>query len=282
MLARRALLGLALAALSGRRGPAAAQGPPPLAPDIKRILDRGRLLVAVAGFEAPPFVVTGADGEVHGSDIDLALGMAKALGVAVGFDRRARSFDEVIDLVARHEADLAVSKLRETLDRAARVRFSRPYLVLHRALLFNRPRIAEIAKGRDPIDVMGELDAAVGLVGAAADLDDARRLLPRARLREYPRWEPELLDAVLRGDVVAAYRDELDVKRALAMRPDMPLRLRAAILADARDLIAVALPWDSAQLLAWVDFYLESEIKPISVDALLARDAKPAAEGAAR
>jgi polar amino acid transport system substrate-binding protein len=282
MLARRALLGLVLAALGSRHVPALAQNPPPMAPDIKRILDRGRLLVGVAGIEAPPFVVTGADGKPQGTDIELASGMAKALGVAVAFDRRASNSDEVIDLVARHEADLAISKLGETLDRVTRVRFSRPYLVLHQALLFNRPRIAQIAKGRDPIEMARELDAGVGVVGASADVDHARHLLPHARLREYPRWEPELVDALLRGDVVAAYGDELDVKRALAARPDMPLRLRPAILADTRIPIAVALPWDSGQLLAWVDFYLETEIKPMSVESLLAHDAGPADQGAAK
>lgn len=279
MLSRRALFGLVLAALNARHGLALAQSALPLSPDIKRIFDRGRLLVGVAGFEAPPFIVTGADRKLRGTDIDLALGMAKALGVAVAFDRRARSFEDVIDLVARHEADLAISRLSETLDRAARVRFSRPYLVLHQALLFNRLRIAQIAQGRDPVELVGELDAAVGVVGGAGDVESARHLLPHARLREYPRWEPELIDALLRGEVVAAYRDELDVKRALATRPDMPLRLRPAILTDTHDPIAVALPWDSTQLLAWVDLYLETETKPMSVEALLAHDAKPGAKG---
>jgi len=280
MLARRALLGLALAALGGLPRAASAKSPAAsLAPDIKRILDRGRLLVAVAGVEAPPFVVTGADGTLRGTDIDLAQGMAKALGVAVAFDRRARTVDEVIDRVARHEADLAISKLSETLDRAMRVRFSRPYLVLHHALLLNRLRFAQIAQGRDPLEVVRGGDATVAVIGGTAYVDYARRLLPHARLREYPRWEPEAVDALLRGEAVAAYGDELEVKRALAARPEAPLQLRPAILTDTRDPIGVALPWDSTQLLAWVDVYLETETQPMSVEALLARDVKPAAKG---
>jgi polar amino acid transport system substrate-binding protein len=260
MLARRALLGLTVAALAGLPGGALADGPPaPMAPDIKRILDRGRLLVAIAAAEEPPFIVSGADGAPRGTDIDLARGMAKALGVAVAFDRRARTGDDVIDLVARHEADLAVSRLSTTLDRALRVRFSRPYLVLHQALLLNRLRFAQIAEGREPIDVVRGADTAVAVVSGSAYVDYARRELPRARLREYPRWEPELVDAVLRGEIAAAYGDELEVKRALTARPEAPLQLRSAILGDTRDAIAVALPWDSPQLLAWVDLYLDME-----------------------
>ncbi|MGO8917046.1 MAG: ABC transporter substrate-binding protein [Stellaceae bacterium] len=278
MLARRALLGLVLAGLGGIPGVAAAEtAPAPLAPDIKRILDRGRLVVAVAGFEVPPFVVTGENGALRGADIDLAQGMAKALGVAIDFDRRARSFDEVIDVVARHEADLAISRLSETLNRATRVRFSRPYLTLHHALLLNRLRFAQLAQGRDPIDVVRGANTTVGIVSGTAYVDYARHLLPLAQLREYPRWEPELIEAVLRGDVAAAYLDELEAKQALAARPEAPLQLRSAILSETRDPVGVALPWDSAQLLAWVDLYLETEISPMSVEALLARDAKPAA-----
>ncbi len=259
MLARRALLGLAVAALGGLPGGALAQSAAvPMAPDIKRILDRGRLRVALAAVEAPPFIVTGADGALGGSDIDLARGMAKALGVAVAFDRRALSGNDVIELVARHEADLAISRLSETLERAMRVRFSRPYLVLHQALLLNRLRFAQIAEGREPIDVVRGGDTAVAVVSGTAYVDYARRLLPRARLREYPRWEPDLIDAVLHGEIAAAYGDELEVKRALTARPEAPLQLRLAMLGDTRDPIGVALPWDSTQLLAWVDLYLET------------------------
>ena len=85
---------------------------------------------------------------------------------------------------------------------------------------------------------------------------------------------------MLRGDVAAAYGDELEVRRALMARPEAPLQLRPAILADTRDPIGVALPWDSTQLLAWVDFYLETRTKPLTVDELLAPGAKPAAKKA--
>jgi polar amino acid transport system substrate-binding protein len=259
MLARRALLGLAVAALGGLPGGAFAQGAAaPMAPDIKRILDRGRLRVAIATVEAPPFIVTSADGAPRGTDIDLARGMAEALGVAVAFDRRALNGNDVIELVARHEADLAISRLSATLERAMRVRFSRPYLVLHQALLLNRLRFAQIAEGREPIDVVRGADITVAVVSDTAYVDYARRLLPRARLREYPRWEPDVIDSVLHGEIAAAFGDELEVKRALTAGPEAPLRLRPVILGDTRDPIGVALPWDSTHLLAWVDLYLET------------------------
>ncbi|HKW54630.1 MAG TPA: transporter substrate-binding domain-containing protein, partial [Stellaceae bacterium] len=129
---RRAFLAsaVALAAL-----PAAAQerARTRRAPDIERILDRGRLVVAVAGFAVPPFVTLGADGALSGHDIALAQGMARALGQPVDFERAA-SFDDIIDKVASGAVDLGLSRLSATLARATLVRFSRPYLVLRHAL----------------------------------------------------------------------------------------------------------------------------------------------------
>jgi polar amino acid transport system substrate-binding protein len=272
MLRRRILFGLGLAGLGGvpRLVRAAAAPEPALPPDIARIRKRGRLVVAVAGVAIPPFVTIGADGTPTGTDIDIATDMAKALGVSLAFDHRARSGDEMIDIIAARDADLAISKLSETLDRALRVRFSRPYLVLHQALLLNRLRFAQTAKGRDPMEMVQETDASIGVMTGGAYVEYAKRLLPRARLREYADW-PSMIDAVRRGDVVAAYGDELEVRHALMADPAAPLQLRSAILADTRDPIGIALPWDSLSLLAWVDLYLETAAKPLDVDELLTR-----------
>jgi polar amino acid transport system substrate-binding protein len=272
MLRRRTLFGLGLAGLGGvpRLARAAAAPEPALAPDIARIRERGRLIVAVAGFATPPFVTIGADGAPTGTDIDIATDLAKTFGVDLAFDHGARTVDEMIDIVAARDADLAISKLSETLDRALRVRFSRPYLVLRQALLLNRLRFAQTAQGRDPIEVVQESDASIGVMAGGAYVEYAKRLLPRARLREYADWAA-MIAAVQRGEVVAAYGDELEVKHALMADPAAPLQLRPAILADTRDPIGIALPWDSVSLLAWVDLYLENAAKPLDVDELLAR-----------
>lgn len=270
MLYRRAFFILILGVLAH---PAAAdeRSRSTLAPDMQRIFDRGRLIVAVSGADAPPFVMTGVDNKLAGYDIDLAEGMGKALGVPVGFDRSAHTANEVIDVVARGAADLAISKLIATPDRAVQVRFSRPYLTLRQALLFNRLRFAQLAKGRQPIDVINEPDMSIAVVSGGAYGDYAKRLLPRAHIEGYSAWQPDILDAVLHGVVAAGYGDEVEIRRLVAARPDAPLQLRTVILDDLRDPLAVALPWPSAQLLAWVDLYLETSVASVTVDELLAR-----------
>ena len=268
---RRAFLASAVALAAV---PAAAQ-PRPRAPDMRRIFDRGRLVAAVAGFAVPPFVTLAADGALGGHDIALAQGMARALGLPIAFERAA-SFDAVIDSVASGTADLGLGRLSATLARAALVRFSRPYLVLHHALLVSRPRFARLAPDGEPLAALAAGDAPLAIVPGTAAAEYARRLVAPARLRAYRRWDPDVVDAVRGGEVLAALGDEVEVKRALAARADAPLQLRAVVLPETRDAIAVALPWDSAQLVAWVDLYLDGLGPPPSVEQLLGQPEKAA------
>ena len=241
---------------------------------MARILDRGRLVVAIARVEWPPFLTMTADGGVAGYDARLAQALASALGVRVEWDRSAGTADELIDRVARGDADIGLSRLSATLDRAKRVRFSRPYLTLRQALLVSRVRFIQSDGGRDPAEIVRDSDAAIAVRRGSGYEDYARFLLPRARLRLYSDWQPDIANAVLDGEVIAGYGDELAIKHVLAQRVDAPLRLRMTILPDAHDRIAIALPWNSIQLAAWIDLYLESTAQP-TVDDLSAGELKP-------
>src|SRR5262252_9297600 len=107
MLSRRAILAGALV-LTTRA--IAAEAPQPLAPEMERIVARGRLVVATSGADLAPFVSTGADGALVGDDIELAKGMATALGVDVAFER-ASTDAAMFDLLTGGEADLAIGRL---------------------------------------------------------------------------------------------------------------------------------------------------------------------------
>jgi ABC-type amino acid transport substrate-binding protein len=277
MLSRRAIIGATLALVGSRAW--AAPSPAPLAPDMRRIRERGRLIVALGAGALPPFVTAAGEGAPHGFDVELAQGMAQALGVALDFDRSAQSGDDVIDRVASGAVDLGLSRLIVTLSRAERVRFSQPYLVLHRALLFNRPRLAQIAAGREPLDVLRNGDGPLAIVAGSGAGDAAHRLLPRAELKEFPRWDPELVAAVLDGSVLAGWGDEIEARRTLTQQPEAPLRLRATTLPTTSERVAVALPWESRQLLAWVDLYLGTALTPVTPDELLARETPGDAPG---
>ncbi len=255
MLTRRLLL--AALALAPR---AALADEGRLAPDMERIASRRQGLIIATAVDLPPYVVTTADGTLAGEDISLGRTLAEALGVAHNFVQ-ADTPDEVVDLVTRGGADLAIARLSITLDRARSVRFSRPYLVLRHALLLNRQHLAQ-APAMDPPAALNAREATVAIVADSGYADAARRLLPRATLHNFPRWQPDVVDAVRQGEALAGYGDERQVEAALTATPDAPLQLRRFVLDGTRDAIAIALPWSSLQLLAWVDLFLESRTAP--------------------
>ena len=59
-----------------------------------------------------------------------------------------QTFNAVVDIIARGEADMAISKLSRTLARTQVISFSQPYLTLNHALILNRVKFAQFAKDR--------------------------------------------------------------------------------------------------------------------------------------
>ena len=256
----------AMLCLAATLGTAHAQSRP-APPDIQRILDRGALVVALTGTDVPPFHMM-RNGALAGLDVDLAQGLADVLGVGLVFDRAAMTFDGVIDEVAQGRADIAISKLSRTLQRARRVRFSRPYLTLRHALALNRLWLARAAKGRDIAAVVKGFTGRIGVLGQTSFVDYAHRIFPDARVVEFSSWD-EVVAALVRGDIAAAYRDELEIKRLVKDHPELALQLKTAILTDTKDDICMAVGTDESQLLYLANLYLEDLNLKLTADSLL-------------
>lgn len=239
-------------------------------PDMQRIFDRGKLIVAVLNEDNPPFFMAGEDedGALDGSDIQLARDIAQQLGVEVEFQRGAQTFNEVADTVYQQNADMAISKLSRTMQRAQRVRFSRPYLNMRHGLLVNRLQMAQQAKGRSMTEVIRNLEGRVGVIEGSSYVGFTKQKFPKAEVVEYPSW-PDVVKAVTHGDVLLAYRDELEVKKIVRSQPDAALNFQTVALTDTNDFIAIAVPWESTHLLAFVDQYLETSSMTYTADSLL-------------
>ncbi|RAI43291.1 substrate-binding periplasmic protein [Rhodoplanes roseus] len=244
------------------------------ASDLGGILSRGVLRVALPAFDSPPFFET-RDGDVAGFDIDIARRIAAELGVDVEFLRGAASFNEVVDVVARGEADIAVCKLSRTLPRARRVIFTRPYVLLKHALVLNRIRFAEIAQGRDAPVVLRDYRGSLAVIADSAFAEFARRNFPKAEIQAFPDWD-SVLAAVRSGRVAAAYRDELEIKRMLVEHASASLMLRTVTLGDLTDSISMAVPASSPHFAAWLDLFIADRIGTSTVDAVLGRSERAA------
>ena len=238
-----------------------------VAPDIGRIINRGELVVALVAMDTPPFFYVKND-ELVGLEIDLAKDIAKELKVNVRFDRSAKSFNEVVDIVSRQEADLGISKLSSTLARAQKVHFSTPYLTLNHGFILNRVRFAEYARDRTLPVAIRQFKGTIGVIAKSAFADYGRRYFPNAEVKEFASWA-DVLKAVEKGEIMAAYRDEFEVKRVLRADPTASLTLRTVTFKDLDDALGIAVGLTDDTLLDYVNLYLGQSNKKLTIDKVL-------------
>ena len=239
-----------------------------LAPDIARIVQRGELVVAMLGVDTPPFFYE-RNGELVGVEVDLAKQIAKELGVNLRFNRTARTFNGVVDIVAKGEADMALSKLSRTLARAQLISFTQPYLVMNHALILNRVKFAQFARERALPEVIRGFTGTIGVIARSSFSDYARRNFPNAKVVEYPGW-PDVLKALERGEIIGAYRDEFEVKRILKADPTASLVLRTVTFKDLEDTLGIAVGINDHVLLAFLNEFLSQRAEKLTVNKVLA------------
>jgi ABC-type amino acid transport substrate-binding protein len=238
---------------------------PVVFPDIQRILDAGVIRVAIRARDAEPLIMTDPDGALAGSEPDLARDLAQKLGVDVEFVRTADTYDGVVDIVARKEADIAVSYLSGGMRRARYVFFSRPYIQQSGHLFYNRARFAELRRdygidnlrGLEGIPVAPELQ--VGVIGGSVYETKLERDFPKSPLRRFETLG-EMMAAVRAGETFAALSGGLQVDYYMRSHPATAIYV--AIDPDIRhpDDIRVAVRPDAPNLLRWVDLYLANHV----------------------
>jgi len=239
-----------------------------LSPDIQKIIDRGKLIVAMTEYDNSPFFVKNKRGELEGLDMKIAQGLAQSLGVEVQLNRSARTFNEVVKIVAQGEADLAISKLSQTLNRAKKISFSHPYVTLRHGFLLNRLQLTKAAKNQDTAEFLRHFEGKIGVINGSSYEVFAKQKFPNATIVTYSSWE-DVIRGAIKGDILAAYRDELEVKKIVINQPNVALKFQTVALKDTQDPIAIALPWSSNHLLEFVNLYLKFTNTNYSVNGVL-------------
>jgi polar amino acid transport system substrate-binding protein len=237
-------------------------------PGIQRIKERGKLIIAMLNEDHPPFFMVSKKGELYGLDVKLGTDIANQLGVEVEFTRKAKSFDEVIAMVIRKEADVAISKLSKTLERSEKVLFTDPYIILRQGLLVDRLKIARIKEDEDPIEFITHLRGDIGVIASSSYVEFAQRMFPKATIKEFGTWE-DVIAALEKGDILAAFRDELEIKKIIRAKPHISLDVQTVIFKDTKDPIAMAVSRDNTLFLYWLNEYLEVRDFNLDADKLL-------------
>lgn len=240
-----------------------------IASDIARIIARGELVVAILATDTPPFVHQ-KGGKLVGVDIELVEEVAKELKVPVRYDRSAKTYDEIIQLVAAGKADLGVSKLARTLKRAQTVLFSTPYVNLDHSLLVNRLEFAKMARDQSVTRAAQNFTGKMGVLAGSAWEEFARRNFPKAIVVPYPSW-PKVIEAVKTGQVVAAYRDAVEVRSIMDADTTLALTLRTVSFTDLHSLICVVVGDKDTVLVSFVNALIGNRTEKITVSKLLAQ-----------
>lgn len=227
-----------------------------LPPDMQAILSNKRLVVAIIKQDVPPFI-SRDKGKFTGIDITLANEIAHELGVELVFNEEANTFDEVVEQVAAHKADMAISMLSITLPRAIKVNFSTPYLVLHQALLVNRVKAVASKLDSDPMAILNRPNTTIGVLENSSYITFAKKLYPYATLVPYKDIEQAMQDTN-NGRLFAFYFDEIQIKNWLRIHPSARLYVQIYVFANQIDPLGIAVPWQNSQVLRWLNLYLDN------------------------
>lgn len=239
------------------------------APDIARIRNRGELIVAILNKDTPPFVQE-KDGELVGVDIDLVKKIAEALRVSLHFDRSATTYDEIVQQVSLGKADLGVSKLARTMKRAEYVLFSNSYMYLEHALLINRLAFASLARDRPLKSVIKNFNGTIGVLAGSAFEEFAHTNFTAAKIVPFKAWN-EVVAAVKKGEVVAAYRDAVEIRGIIQSDPGLALTLRTVSFTDIGSTLSIMVGPRDPVLLSYVNEIIAGRAEKLSVEILLSR-----------
>lgn len=255
-----ALIRACLLALLTLVAPLSAQAQSPGASALARIQAAGKLTVAVFFEDVVPFFYVGPDGKLIGVDPAIAEDIAEKLGVTLEYNRAATTFDGLIDEVVEGRADMAISLLSDTLDRAARASFSQSYVSVRQFLLINRLQLGRLVaadpeRANDIPALLNNPQSRIGVIDGTSYVGFVAEDFPEAQNVAFDTWA-EMLAAVKSGDLVALMYDEIEIGNWRLADSAGAVELRPYHLAGHPDTIAIAMPPGDTDLKAWVDLYL--------------------------
>ena len=221
-------------------------------PDINLILKRGEIVVATYYKDIFPFFFHDKKGNFVGYDVDLAKKISKALGVKLKFNREAKSFNQIIDLVSKGKADIAISLISITFNRAKKVLFSKPYIVLHPVLVLNRLKASNY-KFKYNSSLPGKLVVKKG----TSYVEFAKEIFVNPEIITKDSWDIAV-KSVYNGEFFGFLRDEVGVNNMLDKNPSISIRLKTISLKKFNDNIAIAVNPNFRHLHYWINLFLRT------------------------
>lgn len=181
--------------------------------DLTDIIASGKIRVAIAEESFVPWLTRDGEGKPIGFEADVAHDLADGLGVEVEFVETP--FADLIGLLTAGEADLIVSGLSITPDRARRVLFSAPYGQSDLELVVANSRLPEGAAD-ESYDVEG---MRIAVIAATTTEIEGRERFPNSEIVTFP-GQGAAQDAFLNGEVNAIIAVKPYPEFIQSMNPD--------------------------------------------------------------
>lgn len=241
-------------------------------PDIQKIIDRKKLIIAIYEAENPPFFYT-ENNETLGIDVDLAKEIAQQIdpSIEVIIHRKAKTFNDVADIVSRGEADLGISFLSYTSQRARKVFYTRsPYTVVRTALLVDRAIQSKYPEHNTLKKLFSKkLNHTICVIEGSSYVDMAKRILPEAQLH-FSKDSPSLFEDLKTKKCIAILEDDQAIHKKIAQSPQLNLNYQPITLKKETDPILIITNPNSQNLANFVELYMQNTKKyPQKINKLL-------------
>lgn len=245
--------------------------------DIQRILENDKLVVALLAVDAPPMIMTNENGEPVGFDIDLARDVGKKLGVPIEFVRIADTYDGVALVVAHGKADVAVSFLSRSVDRAKKVFFTDPYVTQTSRVFYNRvawTKLRERYRWLERIDQIANTEAhadiEIGVLRGSVYAANLERDVPNIGTREYESIA-EIMAAVKAGEIFGGFHGEIQIAYHMRQHPEHAIYIGTEPRPRSHSDISIAVRPDAPNLLRWLNLYLGEHVGILDAQGVIKR-----------
>ena len=231
---------------------------------IQEIQDRGYIRVGIPPYRTAPFYYVDQNtNQLSGYDVEIAKDFASKLGVEVEFDRKSRSFNDLVRRAGANEIDLAIGKLGTTYKRMKNAH-PHEYMNFRHAILSNRKSISAL-QGNTPNDKFAKVllnsNIRIGFIANSAYSTYAAALFPNAVKKGYENW-PKATEALLNGEIDGLYRDATEIKKIVYQKPSLSLEYVPVLIDDLVDQKSIYVSTKANMAIGSIlDYYLGKEIK---------------------
>lgn len=222
---------------------------------LKEILKDKKIIIGMYYKDEFPFFFHDIKGNFTGLDVDISKEIGKELNVRVIFNRKAKSFNELIDLLQSDEIDLIISWFSRTLKRSMKIKFSIPYFIDYQTIILNRLKYAQLNRSNFDTNNLDAKEVSICTVKETSYADFLKDRFLKANLILDSTWE-SCFNRVLKGEVIAGLWTKTGILKNIIMHPENNLQIKIINL-NKKDYICIGINAEYELLWQWVNLFLK-------------------------